>query len=76
MVYCPREHCITGKELSKLRRRIQRRRTGVACHSCRLSRTRCTDQRPCVRCMQNGLVCTVLYLHDGWVIPPVAWVVQ
>jgi hypothetical protein len=58
-----REHGITGRELSKLRRRIQRRRTGVAC---RLSRTRCMDQRPCVRCMQNGLVCTVLYRVGLW----------
>eukprot|EP00282_Hemiselmis_andersenii_P036991 CAMPEP_0169434716 /NCGR_PEP_ID=MMETSP1042-20121227/4682_1 /TAXON_ID=464988 /ORGANISM="Hemiselmis andersenii, Strain CCMP1180" /LENGTH=176 /DNA_ID=CAMNT_0009545319 /DNA_START=34 /DNA_END=561 /DNA_ORIENTATION=+ len=42
--------------LSKLRRRLQRQTTTVrrACKSCRDSKAKCDDQRPCSRCVTGG----------------------
>ncbi len=51
--YQQQMHALQGvstKELVRVRRLAQRQRAAVACARCRLSKTRCTEYRPCKKC--------------------------
>ncbi len=45
----------TSLEIRKARRLANRTRSSIACFSCRKSRTKCNEFRPCARCQKIGL---------------------
>ena len=50
---------ISSKDLLKARQIAKRKRTSVACGQCRLTKSKCSDYRPCKQCVatQNGPNC-------------------
>ncbi len=43
--------------LLRARRMAQRSRAAAACVSCKESKARCSDYRPCARCKRAGIIC-------------------
>jgi hypothetical protein len=48
---------VSTKELIRVRRLAKRQRAAVACANCRLSKTKCTDYRPCKKCARLNVKC-------------------
>ncbi len=48
---------VSTKDLVRVRRLAARRRAAVACLRCKVAKTRCTDYRPCKKCVKSILEC-------------------
>jgi hypothetical protein len=48
---------VSSKELQKARQIAKRNRTSVACARCKTAKSKCTDYRPCKRCVIAGVGC-------------------
>ena len=46
---------ISSKDLQKVRRNAERKRTSVACARCKMGKSKCSDYRPCKKCKLSNL---------------------
>jgi hypothetical protein len=57
---------VSSKDLLKARQMAKRNRTSVACARCKLAKSRCTEYRPCKRCVNSSVECAqpALYMSS------------
>ena len=48
---------VSSKDLLKARQSAKRSRTSVACARCKVAKIKCTEYRPCKRCVKSRVVC-------------------
>jgi hypothetical protein len=48
---------VSSKDLQKARQMAKRNRTSVACTRCKKAKSKCTDYRPCKKCVESRLEC-------------------
>jgi hypothetical protein len=48
---------VSSKDLQKARQMAKRNRTSVACARCKKAKSKCTDYRPCKKCVESRLEC-------------------
>lgn len=48
---------VTWSDVQNARKIAKRKRASVACASCKISKARCSDYRPCARCKDHGTNC-------------------
>ncbi len=48
---------VSSKDLLKARQMAKRKRTSVACSRCKMAKSKCTEYRPCKRCVDSRVEC-------------------